>query len=72
MWASHPLRHGYSGGKQRFMGNEKRLLDEYTNICQTRKYGILFCFQNAAFIVHFGNKMNTPKSMLHKMYLHFL
>ena len=36
MWASHPLRHGYSGDKQRFMGNEKRLLDEYTNICQTK------------------------------------
>ena len=23
-----------------------------------RKYGMLFCFRNAAFMVHFGNKMN--------------
>ena len=37
-----------------------------------RKYGMLFYFRNAAFIAHFGNKMNSPQSMLHKMYLHFL
>ena len=24
----------------------------------SREYGMLFCFRNAAFIVHFGNKMN--------------
>ena len=23
-----------------------------------RKYGILFCFRNAAFLAHFGNKMH--------------